>query len=168
MEIQKGQTISILMSLPIPSNAPKGEAKIFASLFTDGPKDMGYPHCPEKTTPLYVEATTPAMPLQPQYSNITFNIPNQNVKLGNYTVFGTAHYITQTKIDIKQFTVILIGDIVKDGVINARDITACILLFLTTPQSPNWNPEADVVKDGIINARDVTFLILSFGKTAIY
>jgi hypothetical protein len=167
MEIEKGQTVSILFSIPIPPDAPQGEAKIFASLFTDSPKNMGYPHCPEKTATFYITTTTP-MPPQPQYINIIFNFPNQNVKLGNYTIYATAHYIIQTKIEMKQFAAILIGDIVKDGKINARDITACILLFRTTPQSPNWNPEADVVKDGIIDARDVMFLVLSFGKTAIY
>ncbi|MEM4713248.1 MAG: dockerin type I domain-containing protein [Candidatus Bathyarchaeia archaeon] len=168
MEIQKGQTVSILFSIPIPSSAPNGEAKIFASLFTDAPKNMGYPHCPEKTATFYIKTTTPTMPPQPQYTNITFKLPDQNVKLGNYTIHGTTNYLIQTKIDIKQIKVALIGDIVKDGKIDARDVTACILLFGATPQSPNWNPDADVNKDNIVNARDISFLIVNFGKTAIY
>jgi hypothetical protein len=168
MEISEGQTVSILFSIPIPSDAPQGEAKIFASLFTDTPKNMGYPHCPEKTATFYIKTTTPTMPPQPQYTNITFKLPDKNVKLGNYTIYATTHYLIQTKTKIKQFTVTLIGDIVKDGRIDARDVTACILLFGTKPGDPNWNPDADVNKDGIVNSRDITFLILNFGKTAVY
>lgn len=168
IEIGKGQAIKILASIPIPSNAPQGEAKIFASLFTDRPKNMGYPHCPEKTTTFYIQTTTPAMPPQPQYTNITFKLPDKDVKLGNYTIYATAHYLIQTKIEIKQFRIKLIGDIVKDGRIDARDVTACILLFGTTPESQNWNPDADVNQDKIVNSRDITFLVLNFGKTAIY
>jgi hypothetical protein len=168
MELPEGQTVSILFSIPIPSDAPQGEAKIFASLFTDTPKNMGYPHCPEKTATFYIKTTTPSMPPQPQYSNITLKLPDKNVKLGNYTIYAVTHYLIQTKMEIKAFKVDLIGDIVKDGKIDARDVTACILLFGTTPQSPNWNPDADVNKDKIVNARDVSFLILNFGKTAVY
>jgi len=170
IDIGAGQVIQNLAAFPIPSDALRGEARVFASLFTAPPtlKDMGYAYCPEKTATFYIQTATPPMPSQPQYFNITFTLPWKGAKLGNYTIYATTHYIVQTPIRIKQFTVTLIGDIVKDGVINMRDITACILLFRTTPASPNWNPDADVNKDGIVDMRDITFLILSFQKTAIY
>ena len=104
IEIQKGQQISSLVSIQIPVDAPQGEAKIFASLFTDSPKNMGYPYSPEKTATFYITTTTPTMPPQPQYYNVTFNFPQGNVTAGNYTIYATAHYVTQTKIEIKKIT----------------------------------------------------------------
>jgi len=167
-DIEGGQQMQNLLSLPIPSNAAQGEAQIFLGVFNDSPANGGAPYCPEETAKFYIESTSPQIPNQPENFNLTFSMPRKDVKLGNYTVYASAKYYIQTSFESKQFQVILIGDIVKDGIINMRDITACILLFQTTPSSPNWNPDADVDKSGKVDMRDVTFLILSFGKSAIY
>jgi outer membrane protein assembly factor BamB len=102
--IQAGQQLWLMAQLPIPNDAPTGEAKLYASLFTDLPKAMGYPYCPENKTTFYISTTTPTMPPQPQYSNITFNFPQGNITAGEYTIYATAHYQVQTKISIKKFT----------------------------------------------------------------
>ena len=167
-DIEGGQQISTIVSLPIPSAAIQGEAQIFLGVFNDSPANGGAPYCPEKTAKFYIESATPQIPNQPENFNMTFSLPRKDVKLGNYTVYAAAKYYIQTSFESKKFQVILIGDIVKDGIINMRDITACILLFQTTPDSPNWNPDADVDKSGKVDMRDVSFIILSFGKSAVY
>jgi hypothetical protein len=160
--------MTTIASFPIPSSAPQGEAKIFLGVFDDSPKNGGAPYCPERSATFYIESPTPTFPTQPETFNICFSLPKKDLKLGNYTVYVAAKYYVQTSFESKKFQVILLGDIVKDGIINMRDITACILLFQTTPSSPNWNPDADVDKSGKVDMRDVTFLILHFGYTAIY
>jgi hypothetical protein len=101
--------------------------------------------------------------------NMTFNLPKKNVKLGNYTIYAATYLDEgyQTETDTEQFTVILLGDINKDYVINMKDIATDILLFQTTPSSPNWNPDADINKDGVVNMRDIAALVHFFGNSAI-
>jgi hypothetical protein len=167
-DLEAGQQQKSMESMPIPTTAIQGQAKIFLGVFDNSPKNGGTPYCPERSATFYIESPTPTFPTQPETFNICFSLPKKDLKLGNYTVYVAAKYYVQTSFESKKFQVILLGDIVKDGIINMRDITACILLFQTTPSSPNWNPDADVDKSGKVDMRDVTFLILHFGHTAIY
>jgi len=167
-EITAGQQMSTYITFPIPHDAPIGEAKIFLGVFDDSPKNSGTPYCPERTTSFYIESSTPTMPNQPENSQVIFSLPKKDVKLGNYTIYAAAKYYLQTIRKLKSFQVTLLGDIVKDGIINMKDIVQCINLFLTTPNSPNWNPDADVDKSGRVDMKDIVYLVLSFGKSAIY
>jgi hypothetical protein len=167
-DIAANGTIQHLLSFPIPSDAPLGQARLFASLSTDFPPNDGYAYCPEKVANFSIGASTPILPQQPEYSNMTFNLPRKNCKLGNYTVYAVANYnVLQTETDTKQFKVVLLGDINKDYIINMRDINSLIMIFNTTPASPNWNPDADVNNDGVVNMRDINILILTFQNTGI-
>jgi len=167
-DIAANGTIQHLVSLPIPNDAPLGQARLFASLSTDFPSNDGYAYCPEQVANFSIGASTPILPQQPEYSNMTFNLPRKNCKLGNYTVYAVTNYqVLQTETDTKQFKVALLGDINKDYIINMRDINSLIMMFNTTPASPNWNPDADVNKDGVVNMRDINILILTFQNTGI-
>jgi len=167
-DIAANGTIQHLLSLPIPSSAPLGQARIFASLSTDFPSNDGYAYCPEQAANFSIGASTPILPQQPEYSNMTFNLLRKDCKLGNYTVYAVTNYnVLQTETDTKQFKVVLLGDVNKDYIINMRDINALVLIFNTTPASPKWNPDADVNNDGVINMRDINFLIQTFQNTAI-
>jgi len=157
-----------LVQFTLPGNAPSGQAMVFASLFTDYPANLGYPYCPEQAANFSIRTSTPAMPQQPDYNNMTFSLPRKNVKLGNYTIQAVTNFnAVQTATDIKQFTVILLGDINKDYVINMKDIAICVQFFNTTPNSPNWNPDADVNKDGVVNMKDIALLVSFFQNNAI-
>ena len=163
-----GHVLTYLLPFPIPTNAPRGQSSLFGSLFTDYPANRGYAYCPEQAANFSVSASTPKMPQQPEYSNMTFNLPKKNVKLGNYTIYAATNLnVFQTSTDTEQFTVVLLGDINKDYVINMRDIAAEIVLFQTTPSSPNWNPDADIDKDGVVNMRDIAALVQFFGNSAM-
>ncbi len=166
--VSAGSTIQHLASLPTPPDAPTGQAEVFMSLFTDFPVNGGYAYCPEQAANFSIGTSTPAMPPQPDYVNMTFNLPKRNVKLGNYTVHAATNFeVLQTRTDTKQFMVILLGDINNDHVINMKDIAFCVSLFQTTPSSPNWNAAADVNKDGVVNMRDIGMLVSFFTFSAI-
>jgi hypothetical protein len=167
-DIGANLTVQHLVSFPISTSAAVGQARIYGSLFTDYPSNRGYAYCPEKTANFSVTTTAPLLPQQPEYSNITFSLPRKDCYLGNYTINAATNYeVLQTATDTSHFKVVLLGDMNKDYLINMRDITAVILLFNTTPQSPNWNPDADLNKDGIVNMRDVTILVLTFLNSGI-
>jgi len=139
-EIQKGQQINALISIPIPQNVPKGESKIFASLFTDTPTNMGYPHCPEKTATFYIQTTTPTMPPQPQYYNITFNFPQGNITAGNYTIYATAHYVIQTKIETKRIQ--LNGPV---AIVSYNPINPLVCQTITFDASTSYSPYGNII-----------------------
>jgi hypothetical protein len=167
-DIVANGTIQHLLSLSIPSSAPLGQARLFASLSTDFPSNNGYAYCPEQVANFSIGASTPILPQQPEYSNLTFNLLRKDCKLGNYTVYAVTNYnVLQTETATKQFKVVLLGDTNKDYIINMRDINSLVMLFNTTPASPNWNPDADVNNDGVVNMRDINILILTFQNTGI-
>lgn len=166
--IEAQQEITCIGSLPIPSSAISGEAIIFASIFSETPSKGGHAYCPEKTTSFYIESTTPTAPPQSQYFNISFKLPKTDVKLGNYTIYARSLYMNSLATEIKGFKVILLGDIVKDGKIDMRDIGEICKLYGTKEGDQNWNPDADLYVDGQINMRDIGRACNNFGKTAIY
>ena len=161
-------TIQHLLSIVIPNNAATGQARIFASLFTDFPSSRGYAYCPEKTATFSIGESTPLLPQQPEYSNITFTLPRKDCYVGNYTAYAVTNYnVLQTADDNAQFKVILVGDMTKDNVINMRDISALIQVYNTTPISPHWNPDADLNNDEVVNMRDISILVQTFQNSAI-
>jgi len=167
-DIEGGKEFNFTATLPIPVEAPSGETVIFASLFSDTPTNGGTAYCPENTTSFYIVSTAPSAQPQPQYFNITFNIPRKNVKLGNYTITARATYLNSLATDYKVFNIVLMGDIVKDGKIDMRDIGSICALYGKREGDPSWNPETDLYKDGIINMRDIGIECDNYGKSAIY
>lgn len=166
--IDANSTIQYLFSLTIPSNAALGQARVFASIFTDFPMNGGYAYCPEEVANFFIGTSTPSLPQQPEYSAITFDLSRKDCRLGNYTAYAVTNYnVLQTATDSQQFKVILLGDVNKDNMINMRDINALILIFNAKPPSPSWNPDADLNKDEVVNMRDIIILILSFQNSGI-
>ncbi|MEM3616522.1 MAG: PQQ-binding-like beta-propeller repeat protein [Candidatus Bathyarchaeia archaeon] len=104
--IEGGQTVKLLSSMPIPSHAPTGEAQVSVSLFKDYPKNLGAPYCPEKKAKFYISTTTPSMPPQPQYFNVTFKLPATDIPADKYVIYATTEYQISTAIDIKSFLVL--------------------------------------------------------------
>jgi hypothetical protein len=166
--IEPQQEMTFIGSIPIPTSAIPGEAVIFANVLSEAPSNGGYAYCPEKTTSFYIDTTTPLAQPQPQYFNIIFKLPRTNVKIGNYTIYAKSFYLNSIATEIRSFKVVLLGDLVKDGKIDMRDIGAICKLYGTRKDNPNWNPEADLYEDGVINMRDIGRECNNFGKTAIY
>ena len=167
--VEPQQEITNIVSLPIPASAIIGQTRIFVSLFSNDPEIDGYAYCPEGTSFFYIDATTPLAPPQPQHFNMTFKIQKKDVKLGTYGVYARALYLGfYMPTDYESFKVILLGDIIEDGKIDMRDISAIAMLFGKREGDSDWNPEADLYPDGKIDMRDISIACANFGATGIY
>jgi outer membrane protein assembly factor BamB len=106
-EIESGQTIQKLASvIEIPTGAPAGEAKMFVSLFSQKPVGQGIPYAPETRASFFISSMTPLMPPVPEDFNATFRFPVLDVYRGNYVIWATSGFLTQTAMERKEFTVI--------------------------------------------------------------
>ena len=115
-------TAKFLQSFSIPDDAPTGQARLFASVFSDMPVFGGYPLCPERSINISIESPTPQMPQPPQHFNVTFDFPLADVILGHYAVYGNAYYQPQLVSRMKLFTVIRIRDISVTNVTSVKTL----------------------------------------------
>jgi hypothetical protein len=56
------------------------------------------------------------------------------------------------------------GDLNGDDTVNILDSIILANAYLTTPTSPNWNPQADLNGDGVVNILDAIILATYFGS----
>jgi parallel beta-helix repeat protein len=106
--------------------------------------------------------------------NVTFNWNTAQLNEGNYTISAQTSTVTDELNENNnnrndgtvQLTTPMIGDINGDGTINQLDLYQLTQLFGTTPQDPNWNPNADLNNDNKIDAHDLRILGENYGRTA--
>ena len=58
-----------------------------------------------------------------------------------------------------------LGDINRDGSVNAFDIAILGAAMWSTPTDSNWNPKADLNGDYVINIIDFSSFYRDFGKS---
>jgi len=111
---------------------------------------------------------------------LTFTWNTIGFAYGNYTIWAYAYPI-QGETDTAdnnmtstiQVHVGVPGDVSGkisgkyDGLVNMYDIVYVINLFLTTPNSHNWNPNADINNDGMVNMKDIYIPINNFLKKEV-
>ena len=103
------------------------------------------------------------------------------LSMGNYTISANATVVgydtdpsnnlyTCNGITVR---VHLVADVsgttsgVPDGIVNMRDISYLVLLFMTKPSMPNnWNPDADLTGDCVVNMRDISKCVAYFNTYA--
>jgi hypothetical protein len=98
--------------------------------------------------------------------NLTFIWSTIGISDGNHTISATASLVTDelnTDNNNRTDGTVTIeapipGDVNYDGIVNEQDLIALAQVFSTTPESPDWNPNADFNQDGIIDARDLGML----------
>ncbi|MEM2702765.1 MAG: PKD domain-containing protein [Candidatus Bathyarchaeia archaeon] len=87
---------TLILSFEIPYEAPLGTTTLYASIFTQTPKEGGYPYCPEKATTFNIISyedcsdppPTPATPLQ----NFNINFSLAFAKSGTYYIYAGTSY----------------------------------------------------------------------------
>jgi hypothetical protein len=57
------------------------------------------------------------------------------------------------------------GDINRDGKVDIIDVVIVGIAFGSTPETPNWNPNADFNEDGIVDIFDVVLVTVNYGKS---
>jgi hypothetical protein len=182
--LQAGQTLSSLTwPVNIPANSLQGQAMVCASVFTDYPKNNGYPFSPEQSAVFNITSGIPAQ-VSPSSTLGTFNLTlpleyipeTASVWLGNYTIYGVTHYppfLGAVASNQLNFTVKLIGDFLGNGIINMVDVAHVARAFGTYAGGPGWNATYDLtgpipyVPDGKIDMRDVALIAKEFGTVAI-
>jgi hypothetical protein len=152
-----------------------GNVTFYASLFSDLPENGGYPYCPEQNATFTIGTLTSNSPFESSsdgFYNFSFTLPSSGIPVGNYTVYATTPYGADAH---ATFTVILVGDILGDGVVDIYDAIALSKAFGShcanysypgEPASPNWNPAADLNHDGIVDIYDALILAEHFGDSA--
>jgi len=70
----------------------------------------------------------------------------------------------QEKLRMDQTDGLPLGDVNKDGVVNAKDLALALLALGSTPGSPRWNPNADLNHDGKVTREDVNIVLQNMGK----
>ena len=167
----------------IPSNAPVGNAVVYANVLTQLPKDDGFAYCPEKTATFTINGSTStaASTTQATHSaseegtyNLTFRIGSYGAKLGTYTVYVCSFYEIWRVTNSTTFEEILIGDItgpegVPDGKVDIDDIVFVAIHFGLWEGRPGWDPRADItgpegVPDGKVDIDDIVLVAIHFGK----
>jgi hypothetical protein len=96
---------------------------------------------------------------------MTFNWSTTDLARGNYAVTACVWPVTNES-DIEDNSLALgnvyvgvPGDVNADGVVELMDFYAAGIAYLSTPEKPNWNPNADINNDGVVEMMD--FFIMS-------
>ena len=174
-----------VFSVPIPSDAIVGTAKIYASAISNWISDNGYPYCPEKSATFTITSTSgsvivgastkTAIPYQSQTTTDTVNtvydlnitIPTTGAYIGNYTVYASSRLIGEHQAtNTTTFTVILVGDVNGDLAVTMVDYQLVKKAIPSVPGSPNWNPKADLNGDNKVDIKDYAIVKSNVGHYA--
>ncbi len=162
----------LIAQLPtIPTYAPAGVTTIYASLFTENPKDGGVPYCPERTATFTITGTSSITLPQPSASatssfSITFILTKKDLILGNYVVYATTFY-QQFATDLTIFQVILLGDINGDLKVDMIDVGLCSKAYGSQPGDSNWDARADFNGDSRVDMKDIGIVCKAYGSNGI-
>jgi len=184
------EPLSLWPVLEIPGDAELGDATAYLSLLTDLPVNGGFAYCPEKSTTFTITTKSTSSsqssssqtiqnnPAEGEFT-LTARIPDQDAKLGNYTVYATSFYRPNLARSTLTFKVILLGDItgptpwVPDGKVDIRDVAAVAIRYGCDEGMICYDVRADLtgptygVPDGKIDIRDVAFVAKNYGKEGI-
>ena len=189
--MQAGEFASTLATAIIPGNAVLGKAMVYASIFSDYPRNNGFPYSPGQSAAFNITTGIPAQtPPSSPLGNFSLSVPVTStpslpIWLGNYTVYAVTHYGIYVSSAQTKFTVKLAGDLtgpsgVPDGKVDIRDVNLVAkaygsygpnYLYQGSPASKNWNPICDLtgpngVPDGRVDIKDVNFVAKQYGIVA--
>ncbi|MGA3191922.1 MAG: dockerin type I domain-containing protein [Candidatus Bathyarchaeia archaeon] len=167
-------TQSLTFQVTMIPTSTRGNITLYASLFSDFPRNGGYPYCPELNATVTIGTATSNIPFELSSGgtyNFSFKLPSSGVPYGNYIVYASTYYNIYHNIYYPSTLVtsnatfhrITVGDINGDGVVNILDAILLANAFLATPSSSNWNPKADLNGDGAVNILDAIILANNFG-----
>jgi len=150
-----------------------GSALACANVYTDWPKNNGYPYCPEKTVSFSITTTTAAVylnePAQADgYYEGTFRIPPQEAPYsGTYFVAVSAFSAGWKAFQNTTFTVEyeVPADFDHNHEIEIYDVIKVTSIYGAKSGDPNWNPEIDLKPDGAIGIYDVVRVTGIYGTT---
>lgn len=91
--IQAHTPDSLTTSFPISPTAAYGNTTIYASIYTNTPKEGGYPYCPEKNATFMIVTSSPTPPPETQTPpNFSVRFLLYNAAPGGYNVYAATGY----------------------------------------------------------------------------
>jgi hypothetical protein len=170
--IEPGTSQNLLFPWWVPEEAPVGNGTIHVSAFSELPRNLGYPYCPEKSAMFTIESESGMISYPPSSEgtyNLTFKLPSAG-EPGTYDICATTTYNGEWGYTSKMFRVELpsglTGDINKDGKVNILDAILLASAFGSKPGEPNWDIRCDLNKDDKVNILDAIILAANFGKSS--
>ena len=104
-------------------------------------------------------------------TTITYTWNTTDYAKGNYTISAYAWPVpgeTETGDNSLVDGWILVtmpGDVNGDGLVDIFDCVTIALAYSSTPNDPNWSPNADITNDNLVDIFDLVIVALHFGET---
>lgn len=169
----KGQ-ITFMPGIYIDEWVSTGSALACANVYTDWPKNNGYPYCPEKTVNFSITTTTsatysnvPAFQSDEYYEGIFRVPPEEEPYSGTYFVAVGAWSVGWKAFQNTTFTVEyeVPADLDHNRKIEIYDVVQVTGIYGAKSGDSNWNPEIDLKPDGAIGIYDVVRVTGIYGTT---
>jgi len=108
-----------------------------------------------------------------QYLSFSWNREDNEIEVANVSKVTQSLTVAPQIIGITDFSFDIIfetgkrfiGDINRDGVVDMDDVVIMCEAYGSTPEDPNWNPDADLNKDNVVDILDVVLMAEDYGKT---
>lgn len=157
-----GQTVSsTIISIPIPTDAPIGNAIAYADAYSGWPKQGGTPYCVGKSATFQITSGSALQAPTTQTSGTETTLSlDGNYKLtlqltpkvswGIYTVYVSSIYLGEEAFNSTTFRVRRLGDLDDDGDVDWLD-----LLLFRQAYIGEYNPDADLDFDDDVDWQDL-------------
>jgi hypothetical protein len=172
-----GVSAVFFQSITLPTSAIPGSVTLYGSVFSDFPKNGGYPYCSERgatltviTSQLPSQLATSKSALAPGSDgayDLSFKFPLRGARAGSYTVYVSTYYYEVLVTNSFKFTFSLIGDTDGNGVVDIYDAIVLASAYNSVPGGPRWNSKADLNQDDIVDIYDAILLASHFGESAL-
>jgi hypothetical protein len=148
-----GSQFSTKLQVEIPMLASLGNAKVYASAFTNWPSANGVAYCPEKSATFQILGSGEGGPSRtPLEENIT-------QRSYNFTLYANSLYEGQLATSNTSFEVV-VPDINNDNTVDIFDVVTVANVFGSSPPA---YPPADLNQDGVVDIFDLVTVALYFG-----
>lgn len=169
-EIAAGGNMNFTAGLLIPEWASGGTAKAYANVYTDWPKNHGYPCCPEKATSFNIEYSTDTAYELPKVDNANYNASFRlppDAPLGIYHVSISGIHGGQKAFRTSTFTAqdCTLGDTNLDNKIDLYDVAPALSTYASKSGDPRWLPRFDLDPSGNIDIYDIVIILTRYGQT---
>jgi len=167
--IRTGETLTIMLSVPIEKTSMSGNATVYANTFTGLPKNGGTPLSMEKSATFTISGSIQSTPtyMSPPPQGCYLTIINVHYKphsSGNYTIYATTRYMGAYAMQRKQIKIVIAGDLNEDGCVTLVDLIILAKAYGSKPEDLTWNPNADLNRDRKISLVDLVILAKNYGK----
>ncbi len=159
-----------ILDFNIPSWAHYGTAYAYVDVFNNWPAQGGVPLGEEQSFQFTITGgtafqggtppTTTSQNASPINNfNMTFRLA-QSPTLGTYKVYSTTNYLDVTGSQTTSFAVAQLADVNGDGVVNFKDITSFVGMYINYYANGVYYPQIDFIHNGsVLNFKDISLFV---------